>query len=234
MAWPVAEPCRVVLASASASRLGLLRAAGITAVVRPPQVDEDALLAAALQSNPAASVAALTGRLAEAKLHDARHRHGLANLPGKHVLIAADSLFTCRGQIMGKPANPEQARQRWRMMRGRTGVLMTAHAVAATGVADVDPTEVRVRAVASEVDIADISDDEIEAYLATSEPYSAAGAFTLEGRAAGFITAVRGSVSNVQGLSLPDLRELLSGLGIEWPTLWSTPTHQANGSGEEP
>jgi len=232
--WPVAESCRVILASASASRLGLLRAAGITAMVCPPQVDEEGLLAAELRRNPTASIAALTSHLAEAKLHDARRRHGLADLPGAHVLIAADSLFTCSDQLMGKPADAEQARQRWQVMRGRTGVLMTAHAVAVHGLADVDPTEVHLRAVASEVDIADISDDELAAYLATGEPYTAAGAFTLEGRAAGFITAVRGSVSNVQGLSLPDLRELLDELGISWPTLWAAPTHRASSSGEEP
>lgn len=223
---PAARPLRVVLASSSPSRRALLEAAGIAVEVRPPQVDEEACTADLLAADPGTDAGALTVHLARTKLADALDRHRLDGLAGGdpptgRIVIAADSVFTCAGQQMGKPATRTEARQRWQQMRGETGVLTTGHALCLLNCDGVDPLEVHAWATASEVDIAAVGDGELEAYLDSAEPYGAAGGFTLEGRAAAFITAIRGSVSNVQGLSLPDLRTVLAGLHVPWPALWS-------------
>jgi septum formation protein len=79
-----------------------------------------------------------------------------------------------------------------------------------------------VEAVGSaEVTFADVSDEEVEAYVATGEPLAVAGGFTIDGLGGPFVTAVEGDPHTVVGLSLPLLRVLLAELGHAWPALWS-------------
>ena len=70
---------------------------------------------------------------------------------------------------------------------------------------------------------ADVSDDEIAAYVATGEPLHVAGAFTIDGLGGAFVTGIEGDHHNVVGLSLPLLRDLLIELGRAWPDLWDSP-----------
>ena len=72
------------------------------------------------------------------------------------------------------------------------------------------------------VHFADLDDAEIEAYVATGEPLHVAGAFTLDGLGAPYVRAIEGDPSNVVGVSLPLLRELLAELGLPWHALRST------------
>ena len=71
------------------------------------------------------------------------------------------------------------------------------------------------------VHFADLSDAEIEAYVATGEPLQVAGAFTVDGLGGPFVTAIEGDHHNVVGISLPLLRDLLAELGVAWPELWA-------------
>ncbi|MDR0990858.1 MAG: Maf family protein, partial [Propionibacteriaceae bacterium] len=71
------------------------------------------------------------------------------------------------------------------------------------------------------VHFADLSDDEIDAYIATGEPVRVAGGFTIDGLGGPFITRLEGDPHNVVGLSLPLLRMMLADLSVPWPTLWS-------------
>jgi septum formation protein len=71
------------------------------------------------------------------------------------------------------------------------------------------------------VHFADLSDDEIEAYVATGEPLHVAGAFTVDGVGGAFVTGIEGDHHNVVGVSLPLLRELVLELGHSWTELWS-------------
>jgi septum formation protein len=66
-----------------------------------------------------------------------------------------------------------------------------------------------------------ITDDEIDAYIATGEPLEVAGAFTIDAKGAGFIESIEGDPHTVVGLSVPYLRTLVRELGVEWPTLWN-------------
>jgi septum formation protein len=112
------------------------------------------------------------------------------------------------GDALGKPRDAADAVERWHRMRGRTGVLHTGHCV-------VDTTTGRDAAeVASTVvHFADVTDEEVEAYVGTGEPLRVAGAFTIDGLGGPFVEGVEGDPHNVVGLSLPLLRRMLADLG---------------------
>ena len=209
---------RLYLASTSPARLATLRAAGIEPVLIDPAVDEDAVLAAAGDVSPIDAVQLLARAKAEAvvgRLVDGEVIDG--------IVVGGDSLFELEGQSYGKPHRPELAIERWKTMRGQTGILHS-------GLWVIDHTADRgggagaaVGGIASaHVSFApDISDEEIEAYVATGEPLRVAGAFTIDGRASAFILKVDGDPHAVVGLSVSLLRDCVTRLGVEWPRLWN-------------
>lgn len=207
---------RVVLASASPARLGLLRQAGIEPVVRVSGVDEDALedaLVAEGRTSPADICAALAGAKARAVADEVR-----AGLPGA-LVVGCDSVLDLDGAALGKPDGTADAVRRWHAMRGRTGILRTGHTVVLAGPSTDE--DLVVSAVASTLVVfADLDDATIEAYVATGEPLHVAGAFTLDGIGGAFVERVDGDPANVVGLSLPLLRRLVGELGVRWTDLW--------------
>ena len=100
-------------------------------------------------------------------------------------------------------------------MRGKSGYLHTGH-----WVKDLVTGEVRSGAAGAKVEFADISDAEIDAYVASSEPLEVAGGFTHEGKSAAFITRMSGDSPAVGGISLALLREFAKDMSIEWTQLW--------------
>jgi septum formation protein len=101
-------------------------------------------------------------------------------------------------------------------MRGRTGVLHTGHCLVPLPGSDHEV----VRAAATTVHFAAVTDTEIDAYVATGEPLQVAGAFTVDGLGGPFVTGLEGDYHNVVGLSLPVLREMFAELGVRWTDLW--------------
>lgn len=193
---------RFVLASASPARLKTLRAAGIEPEVIVSGVDEDNVTA----ENP--------GELARL-LATLKARAVVANLDDHATVLGCDSVLEFDGVAYGKPGTPEVARERWRMMRGRSGVLHTGHCLFDTS------SKQEIRELAStEVQFADLTDEEIDAYVETGEPLVVAGSFTVDGLGGPFVTAIEGDYHNVVGLSLPLLRRMLIDVGITWPELW--------------
>ncbi len=157
------------------------------------------------------SPASLVEALAAAK---ATHVASLARTADA-LVIGCDSMLVLDGEALGKPGTPAAAIARWRRMRGNAGTLMTGHCVIDTATAR------RASAVASTtVHFADISDAEIDAYVATGEPLDVAGAFTIDGYGGAFVTAVQGDSSNVLGISLPLLRTMTAQIGVPWVSLW--------------
>ncbi|MFC7491537.1 MULTISPECIES: Maf family protein [unclassified Knoellia] len=209
----------LVLASASPARLATLRAAGVEPLVQVSRVDEHATLAAAEAvhgSLPPADVALL---LARAKAEDVVHARTDADEPGSLVL-GCDSVLELDGEVHGKPADAAEATSRWQQMRGRSGVLHTGHWLVDDRDTDDGGTQGVVGVTASTtVHFADLDDAEIEAYVATGEPLHVAGAFTLDGLGAPYVRAIEGDPSNVVGVSLPVLRELLAELHLPWRAL---------------
>jgi septum formation protein len=199
---------RIVLASASPARLATLRAAGIEPEVIVSGVDEDVVRS----TDPAN----LAGALAQLKCRAVAERMDASTgSTGRDALvIGCDSVLAFEGEIFGKPAGPAEAAARWRRMRGRSGVLHTGHCVRRGD-------EEFLETASTIVHFADVTDAEIDAYVATGEPLHVAGAFTIDGLGGAFITGIEGDHHNVVGLSLPVLRGLVGELGIAWTDLWN-------------
>ena len=190
---------RFVLASASPARLRLLRDAGFAPEVIVSGVDEDDVAGTAVEM-----ALELAHRKAAAVAVQA---------PGALVL-GCDSLLELDGAALGKPTSAEDAVDRWRAMRGRSGVLHTGHCVVVNGRSEADVCSTTVR-------FGEPSDAEIDAYVASGEPLHVAGAFTLDGRGSAFLDGIDGDAGNVIGLSVPLLRRLLRAHGIAVVDLWS-------------
>jgi septum formation protein len=201
-----------VLASASPARLATLRSAGLDPVVVVSGVDESVL-----DGLPPAELAQ---GLAELKC---RAVVGRDEVPGDSLVLGCDSVLELDGQALGKPDSPEEAVERWRAMRGRTGVLHTGHCLAATDdtAAPALTSTAELSTVASTtVHFAEPSEEEVAAYVATGEPLHVAGAFTVDGLGGAFVRGIEGDHHNVVGVSLPVLRELVRALGHSWTDLW--------------
>jgi septum formation protein len=193
---------RLVLASQSPARLATLRSAGLDPEVVVSGVDESVVT----DRDPAelsVALARLKAEVVAADLADA-------------LVIGCDSVLEFEGVVHGKPRTAELAVARWRAMRGSSGVLHTGHCV-------IDTRDGRVvaRSAKTVVHFAELSDDEIEAYVATGEPLNVAGAFTIDGLGGAYVTGIEGDPHTVVGIGLPLLREMFAELGITWHTLWA-------------
>jgi septum formation protein len=206
----------LVLASASPARRKLLHAAGIDPSIVVSGVDESAVTAAAEQTYGELAPEDVALLLARAKAED------VASQIQGAIVVGCDSVLALDGQVHGKPVDAADAVSRWRRMRGRSGVLHTGHWVVDTRDEDEAGTRATLGATASTtVHFARLSDAEVEAYVASGEPLRVAGAFTIDGLGGPYVTAIEGDPSNVVGLSLPLLRELLQELGLAWHELRS-------------
>jgi septum formation protein len=209
---------RLYLASTSPARLATLRAVGIEPVTIPSHVDEEAAVAAAGPLSAAEMVQLLARLKAEAIVE-----RGLVDdteTPIDGLILGGDSAFELDGVVYGKPHLPDVARERWLAQRGRSGVLHSGHwLIDARGGTAGDAVG---GVAASRVQFADdITDAEIDAYIATGEPLEVAGAFTIDSKGAGFISGIEGDPHAVVGLSVPLLRTLVRSVGVEWTELWN-------------
>jgi septum formation protein len=204
---------QLVLASQSPARLQVLRGAGIEPVQYVSGVDEDAL---------AASMAGTTPEELVAGLAEAKARTVAAAVAPEHpdsVIVGCDSMLAHEGLLVGKPGSPERARERWVLMGGGAGVLLTGHAVlriqnGALGALASGTAQTTIR-------FGTPSPAEIDAYIATGEPMDVAGGFTLDGYGGWFVDGVEGDPSSVIGISLPLTRRLLVEVGVSVVDLWA-------------
>lgn len=203
---------RLVLASASPARLATLRSAGVHPDVVVSGVDESQV-----DGLPPAEVALQLAELKAAAVvrRPPPERHPDGYPPGTLVL-GCDSVLDLDGVALGKPGSESEAAERWRAMRGRSGVLHTGHSLH-----DLDTGQVAAATASTIVHFADVADAEIAAYVATGEPLAVAGAFTVDGLGGAFVTGIEGDHHNVVGVSLPLLRDLVAELGHAWTDLWS-------------
>lgn len=211
---------RVCLASTSPARLMLLRQAGIEPLTQSPDVDEDAVAAAAAAERgadlPPAELVLLLARAKAADVANKLAEEGTFD----GIVIGGDSMFALEGRVYGKPYTPEEATRRWHEMRGATGILHSGHSVFRVS-PGATPVEATATAEAAVTFADDITDAEIDAYVASNEPLLVAGAFTVDSLGGAFITRVDGDPSTVVGMSLSTVRRLTTELGVVWTDLWS-------------
>ncbi|MGY6530382.1 MAG: Maf family protein [Cyanobacterium sp.] len=192
---------KFILASASPARLKLLRMIGINPQVEVSNYDES--LVDLLNPHN------LVNTLAENKASMVAQNHN------DGLILGCDSVLAVNGEIYGKPENEQDAINRWRNMRGNGGKLYTGHALL-----DLNNGQRVVRCGITEVYFANVDDDTIRAYVATGEPLKCAGSFALEGRGGFLIDKIVGCHSNVIGLSLPLLRQMLTELNYRVTDFW--------------
>lgn len=210
---------RLILASQSPARTKLLSNAGIAHDVLVSDVDEDAVQARYGVTDPHDTALLLARAKAEA----------VASLPEADgtLVIGCDSVFEFDGEAHGKPYTPEVAKERMLRMSGGMGVLHTGHWLVdcrdTDGSDDGDPgSGATVGSVSSaEVHFMDMSEDEIDTYIATGEPLQCAGSFTIDGYGGAFIRKVDGDPHTVVGLSISTLRGLLGQAKVNVTELWT-------------
>ena len=206
---------RVVLGSASAGRLRVLRSAGIDPLVVVSGVDEDEIVERlGIEADPADVVSALARAKAEAVAGDLDPA-----VAADAVVIGCDSMLYVGGRLCGKPGTPEQARRQWESMAGTAGQLFTGHCVirSLTGV----PPRTATAAAVTTVRFGVPTGPELEAYISSGEPLGVAGAFTIDGLGGWFIDGIDGDPSNVVGLGLSLTRRLFEDVGLALGELWA-------------
>ena len=197
---------KIILASQSSSRRRLLESAGLKPTIIVSNVDEETEFFNAM--TPADMVIAL----AVTKAHTVREQ---IDYPA--LIIGCDSTFDVDGVSFGKPGTPEVARERAKKISGRSGLLHTGHCIIDTA----QGREIADR-VTTKVTFSELSDQEIEDYIASEEPLHVAGGFTLDGFGSPFIPIIEGDYTNVVGISMPFLRSAMSQLGYSWPEVKET------------
>jgi septum formation protein len=181
---------RIILASASPRRAELLRAAGIDFDVRPADIDEAIL--------PGEATLDYVTRVAEAKARSVHEGNG------KQTVLAADTAVVVDGQILGKPIDESDARRMLRLLGGRTHQVLTAVSVFHPG------QIVDTRVDATTVEFAELAEADIDWYVSSGEPMDKAGAYAVQGLASRFVTRIEGSYSNVVGLPIALVYQMLT------------------------
>ncbi len=211
----------LILASASPRRRELLTQAGFTFEVHPAHIPEDPLP----NEDPIAYVIRLAREKAEAVFNQLTNagapgpvplgtwesRNTPASLPRAsappQVVLGADTTVTLDNHILGKPENEADAARMLRLLSGRTHRVIT-------GIAVVTVARTEVAAEVTAVRFLTLSDQEIEAYIATGEPMDKAGAYAIQGRAARYIPRIEGDYFNVVGLPLALVSTLLESITL--------------------
>ena len=184
---------KLILASASPRRAQLLQQLGVKFDIQAADIDETPALAEA--------AADYVCRMAEEKAQTLRQRLRQADL-SRHYVLGADTTVLCAGRILGKPDEALAAVGFLRRLSGRSHQVMSAVCLAG-------PTGTRTLLQRSTVTFMPLTDHQISQYVASGEPMGKAGAYAIQGRAAAFITDLRGSYSGVMGLPLAETAQLL-------------------------
>ena len=199
----------LVLASSSPRRRELLAQAGYTFEIHAAHIPEDPLVG----EDPIAYVTRPAREKAQAVFNqltdsDSAEQQAAKAVDSSLAVLGADTTVTLDNHILGKPEDAADAVRMLRMLSGRTHRVMT-------GVALVTAEFVEVAAEVTAVRFVALSDEEIEAYVATGEPMDKAGAYGIQGRAARWIPRIQGCYFNVVGLPLALVTTMLESRKIQ-------------------
>lgn len=181
---------KIILASGSPNRKKILMDAGIDFEVDPSNYEEDMTL----PMNPHDLVI----HLSHGKASDVatRHKSGL--------VLGADSIIVYEDKRLGKPHTPERAVEMLKMLSGKEHEALTGFTII-----DTENGKTISKAVATKVLFKDLSDQEIKEYVATGEPLERAGAYAIQLGGKKFVDKIEGSKTNVAGLPIEELLEIL-------------------------
>jgi septum formation protein len=200
---------RIYLASQSPRRRELLKQIGVNFEVLLLRTDPRRKMDVDETPWPGEAPEAYVRRISEDKA-----RAGLATLKFRNLppfpVLAADTMVTIDGDILGKPRDREEAVDMLRRLSGREHQVLTA---VAAGFDD----RVEVRLSATAVTFVKLTDERIHRYVLTSEPHDKAGAYGIQGHAGAFVQNISGSYTGVMGLPLADTVELLQSFGYPVP-----------------
>lgn len=188
------------LASSSPQRFRLLRAMSLEFTVIKPQVDET--------PHEYESVREYVLRLAVGKSREASEN--LSVSVNRFITIGADTCVSINGKKLGKPSNRDEARQMLELLSGQVHQVYSAVAVT-------DCKTTRSNAAVSEVEFHELTDAQIEAFLASGESENRAGSYAIQGRAGLFVKRLWGSLSSVIGMPLRETVQLLNEMGVYTP-----------------
>jgi septum formation protein len=192
------NPHGLILASASPRRRELLTYAGLAFQVAPADVDESI--------HPGEAAADYARRMAGHKAE------AVAPLWPDQVVLAADTVVTIDGAVLGKPENAAQARQTLSRLSGREHEVMTAFSLVHTAAGRTHLDHVVTRVGFRRLTVA-----QIDAYIASGEVWDKAGAYGIQSLGAGLTTTVHGSYTNVVGLPLDEVLNALASMGLHAP-----------------
>jgi septum formation protein len=185
----------IVLASESTRRVDILRTLGISFSIIPPDIDETKLKEEAPQE--------FVNRIAYEK----------ANKVGKHFpdkwVIAADTIVVLKGKVLGKPKNERDAFNMLKTLRGKWHKVITGYCVL-----NLFKNIVYRDIVETKVFVRDMTDEEINRYIKTSEPMGKAGSYAVQGKGGYMVKEIKGSYTNVVGLPICEVAEALLSLGV--------------------
>jgi septum formation protein len=190
---------KLILASASPRRAEILTAAGIPFEIRASKIDESRL--------PGESPENMVERLARAKAETV----ALELLPSDStIILGADTVVVANDEILGKPGNAATARNMLLKLRGREHLVITGFALLRP-----QDNQIRVGHETTRVWFSNMTNDEVDAYVATHEPLDKAGAYAIQGIAGRYIQRIEGCYFNVVGLPIARVSQTLTDLG--WP-----------------
>jgi septum formation protein len=196
----------IFLASTSPRRLVLLQQVGINPQVLRIATDESLRVGE--------SCSAYVQRLAEEKAQLGLAQIGL-DQQAQGIIIAADTSISFNNHILGKPESFAHACEIWRLLSGQTHQVQT-------GVAVLTATQKYSCVISTDVEFSEISEAAMQAYWQTGEPHDKAGAYAIQGIAALWVRAIRGSYSNVVGLPVREtllLLKKIEGMQSAFPLL---------------
>lgn len=185
----------IVLASESTRRIDILRTLGISFSIIPPDIDET--------RNAAESPKDYVLRISYEKAQK------VGNLFPDKWIIGADTVVVHKGKVLGKPKNETDAITMLKRLRGNWHKVFTGYCVL-----NIEHQIVYQDVAETKVFIKDLTDEEIAKYIKTSEPFDKAGSYAVQGRGGYMVKEIKGSYTNVVGLPICEITEVLLSLGI--------------------
>jgi septum formation protein len=195
MMFQVNDENAIVLASESTRRVDLLRTLGVSFSIIPPDVDET--------RRPLEPPKDYVLRVS----YDKAHKVG-SLFPDKWI-IAADTIVVHKNKVLGKPSSDKDAFDMLTRLRGNWHKVYTGYAVL-----NISKKVICQDVAETKVFIKDLTNDEIERYVKTSEPLDKAGSYAVQGKGGYMVKEIKGSYSNVVGLPICEITEVLLSLGV--------------------